>query len=203
MLTTPFFVYQGVFSVLTYIYAARNQTRGVSFNANDIMALAVGRISSLSSYLYISDNSFNFSAVSDYFSLGIFLERILGFPVLSTNSPSSIFNIQELGNASYSIFLGMNGFLYSLYKASPLIFIFNFIVILFVLFLLFQLMPYFNKKHRVFVFFLVMYMPFLSFDIWEISVVLQSLIVINLLYLLFLCLTRFYYIALGKVRPRA
>lgn len=186
LLLIPFFVYEPIFDVLTYIYTIRNQMRGVEFDATQVMALAIGRISSLSSYLYIRDGAYDFSGVSDFFSLGIILERVLGFTLFDTSSPSQIFNMAELGRAGYSIFLGLNGFLYALYQSSVFVFIFNVIIILFVIYVLFQLMPYFDRKNRLLMFFLVMYMPFLSFDIWEISIVFQSLILLNVLYLLYM-----------------
>lgn len=189
MLVLPFFIYGFIFEVLTYIYTLRNEMRGVEFDSSQIMALAVGRISSLSSYIYIRESVTSLNGVSDFFSLGIFLERLLGFSALNTISPSIVFNKAELGDADYSIFLGLNGFLFTLFKTSIYVFLFNVIVIFFVFFVIFQMLPFFIKEHRVMKFFFVMYMPILSFDIWEISIVFQSLFLINLLYF-FYCLIK-------------
>lgn len=198
MLVLPFFIYGFIFEVLTYIYTLRNEMRGVDFDSSQIMALAVGRISSLSSYLYIRESVTTFNGVSDFFSLGIFLERLLGFSVLNTISPSIVFNKAELGDADYSIFLGLSGFLLALYKSSVLIFIFNVIILLFVVLVIFQILPYFDKKVRVHMFFLIMYMPILSFDIWEISIIFQSLILINFLFFMY-CV---FFILLNRVNNK-
>ncbi|MFM4774587.1 hypothetical protein ACEUD0_01865 [Aeromonas veronii] len=186
VLIVPFFIHSFIFDVLIDIYTLRNQMRGVAFDSSQIMSLAVGRISSLSSYLYIRESlTTSFEGVSDYFSLGIFLERLSGFSVFNTVSPSVVFNKAELGAADYSIFLGLNGFLLALYKSSVLIFMFNVTVLLLVFLIIFQMLPYFDRKARVHMFFLIMYMPILSFDIWEISIVFQSIILINVLFLLY------------------
>ncbi|MBB1400982.1 oligosaccharide repeat unit polymerase [Pseudoalteromonas sp. SG45-1] len=182
MLIMPFLLYSVLFEVLTYIYTLRNEMRGVEFDASQIMSLAVGRVSSLSSYIYIRESIYSYTSVSDFFSLGIFLERVLGVGFLDTVSPSAIFNNAELGEANYSIFLGLNGFLLSLYKSSVFIFHFNIIIILICFCLMFQMIPFFDRKNRVAMFFFIMYMPFLSFDIWEFSIIFQSLILLNLLY---------------------
>lgn len=182
MLIMPFLLYSVLFEVLTYIYTLRNEMRGVEFDASQIMSLAVGRVSSLSSYIYIRESIYSYTSVSDFFSLGIFLERVLGVGFLDTVSPSAIFNNAELGEADYSIFLGLNGFLLSLYKSSVFIFHFNIIIILICFCLMFQMIPFFDRKNRVAMFFFIMYMPFLSFDIWEFSIIFQSLILLNLLY---------------------
>lgn len=182
VLLIPFVFYNYLFEVLSYIYSVRNEMRGVTFDVTEVSSLALGRVSSLSSYLYITDNAFDFSRISDFFSLGIYLERLIGFSLFATNSPSSVFNLSVLGDADYSIFLGLNGFLYSLYEVSLGVLILNVMVLMFFLFITFQLMPFFEKKKRPCVFFLVIYMNFLSFDIWEFSMLFQSLIVINVLY---------------------
>lgn len=189
MLLFPFVVYEYLFEALSYIYSVRNEMRGVTFDVTEVGSLALGRVSSLSSYLYITDNSFDYSRISDFFSLGIYLERLIGFSPFATNSPSSVFNLSVLGDADYSIFLGLNGFLYSLYEASLGVFLLNVMVLMFFLFITFQLMPFFEKKKRVCVFFLVLYMNFLSFDVWELSMLFQSLIVVNILYCFF-CIYR-------------
>ena len=125
----------------------------MTFDVTEVSSLALGRVSSLSSYLYITDNAFDFSRISDFFSLGIYLERLIGFSLFATNSPSSVFNLSVLGDADYSIFLGLNGFLYSLYEVSLGVLILNVMVLMFFLFITFQLMPFFEKKKRPCVFF--------------------------------------------------
>lgn len=185
ILVSPFLIYSILFEALSYIYTLRNEMRGVEFDSTQIMSLAVGRISSLSSYLYMRESIFSYTEVSDFFTLGIFSERMIGFSFFDTLSPSIVFNNAELGEADYSIFLGLNGFLLSLYQSSIFIFLFNVIIILIIFFIIFQMLPFFNKGHRVAMFFLIMYMPILSFDIWEISIAFQSLLLINILYFIY------------------
>lgn len=185
ILIFPFVMYGVLFDALIHIYSLRNEMRGAEFDASQIVSLAVGRISSLSSYIYIKENTYIYDSVSDFFSLGIFLERLVGVSFFDTASPSVIFNQAEVGNTSYSIFLGLNGFLFSLYESSILIFYFNMIVLVFVFVIILQTIPFFSKEHRVKMFFLIMYMPILSFDVWEISIVFQSLIFINILFVIY------------------
>ena len=67
VLLIPFVFYNYLFEVLSYIYSVRNEMRGVTFDVTEVSSLALGRVSSLSSYLYITDNAFDFSRISDFF----------------------------------------------------------------------------------------------------------------------------------------
>ncbi|WP_337137373.1 oligosaccharide repeat unit polymerase [Morganella morganii] len=186
LLLLPLVLYEYIFDILKLLYSVRNKMRGFEFNEQDIVSLSIGRISSLSSYLYIQDSLYNnignLNKISDYFSLGIFSERIFSIPLFDTISPSNVFNAYEIGDADYSIFLGLNGFLYILFQQSAPIIIINTIVILLVFILILQMLPYFSISERIPLFFLVMYSPILSFDIWEISILFQSLILLNILF---------------------
>ncbi|MEI8596268.1 oligosaccharide repeat unit polymerase [Photobacterium sp. Hal280] len=186
LLLSPIIFGKWVLDFVTWIYTLRNELRGVEFDTNEILSLAVGRISSISSYIYLTENHFSYNKISEYFSHSIFISRIIGVQMGGGVSPSDIFN-QELlgGNAGYSIFLGLLGMLDMLIKGDILVAANNVIFLLMMLFISFQMIPYFNKKERVLMFFSVFYLPFLSSDIWEWSILLQSLIVIQLGYLIF------------------
>ncbi len=107
--------------LLTYIYQLRSEARGSSFNSDEILFLSIGRISPISSYLYIKDIIHDFSGVSQYFSIGLVQEKLMGFSFFNVTSPSDLFNKNILGIPDYSIFLGINGFIYYLFQSSILL----------------------------------------------------------------------------------
>ena len=189
LLLTPIVLSGVVVEVLKFIYATRNEMRGgdVGFLPEEIVYLAVGRISALSSYIYVQDKILDYSAISDFFSWGILSSRFTGVPIVGTYSPSDLFNQHVLGDADYSIFLGVSGFLFVLFQASLPVFIVNLVPIVFVLIVIYFLIPYFDAKQRLSMFFILLYMFFLSSDIWELSIFFQSLIFINLLYFFYKC----------------
>ena len=61
----------------------------------------------------------------------IYLERLIGFSLFCDKLPIIGFNLSVLGDADYSIFLGLNGFLYSLYEVSLGVLILNVMVLMF------------------------------------------------------------------------
>lgn len=178
MLLSPIIFLGPLLDIITHLYTIRNEIRGVSFSVEEIFSLALGRISTTSSLIYTISNSFNTTGVSDYFVFGIVIERLIGVHILDTVSPSQVFNTYILGaNADYSIFMGLAGFFVFLLKTSPAVFIVNAACLILVLILIYLLIPVNNVKYRTSVFFLIMYLPFLSFDIWEISIVFQTIII--------------------------
>ncbi|EHN8759132.1 MULTISPECIES: oligosaccharide repeat unit polymerase [Enterobacter] len=163
--------------LISYVYTLRNEMRGVAFDSNEILSLTIGRISTTSSLIEILHNNYFSQSVSDFFSLGIMLERLLGITLFDTTSPSNIFNLAIVGqDAGYSIFMGMPGFLAFLMKGDVTSFIFNVIIISLVLVSIYLLIPVFNRRYRIVAFFLIMYLSFLSFDIWEISIAFQTVV---------------------------
>lgn len=178
MLLSPIIFLGPLLDIITHLYTIRNEIRGVSFSVEEIFSLALGRTSTTSSLIYTISNSFNTTGVSDYFVFGIVIERLIGVHILDTVSPSQVFNTYILGaNADYSIFMGLAGFFVFLLKTSPAVFIVNAACLILVLILIYLLIPVNNVKYRTSVFFLIMYLPFLSFDIWEISIVFQTIII--------------------------
>ena len=163
--------------LISYVYTLRNEMRGVAFDSNEILSLAIGRISTTSSLIEILQNNYSSQSASDFFSLGIMLERLLGISLFDTTSPSNIFNLAIVGeDAGYSIFMGMPGFFAFLLKGEITSFIFNTIIISLVLVCIYLLIPVFNRRYRIVAFFLIMYLSFLSFDIWEISIAFQTVV---------------------------
>ncbi|EPP4908396.1 oligosaccharide repeat unit polymerase [Escherichia albertii] len=178
VLLSPIIFLGPLLDIITHLYTIRNEIRGVSFSIEEILSLALGRISTTSSLIYIISNSFNTTEISDYFTFGIVIERLIGVHILDTVSPSQVFNTYILGaNAGYSIFMGLAGFFVFLLKTSPAVFIVNVVCLILELILIYLLIPVNNVKYRTPVFFLIMYLPFLSFDIWEISIVFQTIII--------------------------
>lgn len=178
ILAIPFIFSGPVLSLASYLYSIRNEMRGVGFNLDEILSLAIGRVSTTSSLLFIESNSFDFNAISDYFSLGIISERLIGLSSFGSVTPSDIFNLQTIGaGQSYSIFMGLPGFLFFLFNGDAFTAIFNLLFLTSVFVVIYLLIPVVDKKNRVCVFFLVMFFPLLSFDIWEISIAFQTVII--------------------------
>lgn len=174
---TPVVLLGPIIDFLTFIYSLRNEGRGVAFNINEITPLLVGRVSSVSSYLYITSHEFISNRVSDYFSFGVFLERLTGLHLIDSVSPSEVFNVGVIGpNADYSIFMGLPGFLSFLTANNALVATINIVFLLFVLSVIYYLIPVVNKSYRITAFFIVIYMTLLSSDVWELSILFQSVI---------------------------
>lgn len=175
---TPVVLLGPIIDFLTFIYSLRNEGRGVAFNIDEITSLLVGRVSSVSSYLYITSHEFISNRVSDYFSFGIFLERLTGLHLINSVSPSEVFNVGVIGpNADYSIFMGLPGFLSFLTANNALVATINIVFLLFILSVIYYLMPVVNNSYRITAFFIVIYMTLLSSDIWELSILFQSVII--------------------------
>ncbi|NVP03317.1 oligosaccharide repeat unit polymerase [Photobacterium damselae subsp. damselae] len=185
LLMLPILLSHPLMEILTYIYQLRSEARGNNFNSDEVIFLSIGRISAISSYLYIKDFIHNFSGVSQYFSIGLVQDKLLGFSFFNITSPSDLFNKDILGITDYSIFLGINGFIYYLFQSSIVTGLINILFILFILLVIYNLIPYYIQNTRLPLFFLVLYLPMLSSDIWELSMLLQTLIVINIGFWLF------------------
>lgn len=178
LLFIPAILLGPIIDFLSFIYSLRNEIRGVAFNIDEIASLLVGRVSSVSSYLYITSNNFISNVISEYFSIGIFLERLTGLHLINSISPSEAFNIDVVGpNSDYSIFMGLPGFLSFLIRYSIPIAVINILFLLFILSVMYYLIPTVNKMYRITAFFVVIYMTLLSSDIWELSILFQSVIV--------------------------
>ncbi|WP_318503680.1 oligosaccharide repeat unit polymerase [Photobacterium leiognathi] len=184
-LILPVILSHPLMEILTYIYQLRSEARGNNFNSDEIIFLSVGRISAISSYLYVKDFIHDFSGVSQYFSIGLVQDKLMGFSFFNITSPSDLFNKDILGITDYSIFLGVNGFVYYLFNSSIVTGFINVLFIFFILLVIYNLIPYYVQNTRLLLFFLVLYLPLLSSDIWELSMLLQTLIVINIGFWLF------------------
>lgn len=166
-----------IIDLLSFLYSLRNESRGVTFNIEEISSLLVGRVSSVSSYIYISSFYSAFNGVSDYFSISVFIERLTGLQLFHSVSPSEVFNAYIVGpNAGYSIFMGLPGFISFLVNYNGFVAAINIIFLLFILSFMYYLIPVVNKPYRTAIFFMVIYLTLLSSDIWELSILFQSII---------------------------
>ncbi|MCD1124787.1 hypothetical protein LPW36_01850 [Jinshanibacter sp. LJY008] len=188
----PFILSFLVKDLLLFIYDVRQSTRGgEGIAADDIFIFALGRISSLSSYIYIDMINFHSELISPFFSLGIILERLTGISLLPAITPSILFNDFLLGDsADYSIFMSLPGHLLVMFRSDFPIACINSGFILTIYILIFYLTPYERKEHRVVIFLLATYMVNLSADIWELSMLFQSIIILRVLYFFFLSIRR-------------
>jgi hypothetical protein len=141
----------------------------------------LGRINSFSSFYYIWSESCCTRSPDMLYVAGTVLERFVGLP-LSTLSPSQIFNQAILGadGADYGIFTSFAGSLMIEGRASPDILILSIVSYCVFIVFAYKITPLTSNAEKVPLFLLIFYFPYLSGDVWEFSILIQSLVVISM-----------------------
>lgn len=170
-------------TLLFELYQLRNNMRGSSAQLDFelVMSYALGRVNSFSSFYYIWSEGCCKNAPDLFYVAGTVLERIIGISLYLRN-PSQIFNDEILGIESldYGIFTSFAGALLIDGRASFFIIILSSITYgIFVLFA-HKITPLPSNGKKTPLFLLLFYFPYLSGDVWEFSILIQSLIVIRL-----------------------
>jgi hypothetical protein len=174
---------------LQYIYESRNLARGLEtqINPEDNLSLAIGRINSFSSLYSIYSCECYYGAVSNFYTLSSVLQRFTSYSLLENIDTTTLFNLYYIGDdiSKYAIFTSTAGALLILLQSDLWVIIFNCIFIILIINASYYLMPYPPNKYKFYVFLLLFYLTYLSGDIWELTILLQSLVLIKILSLIY------------------
>lgn len=172
---------------LQYIYEARNESRGSALSddlKDAIFKLALGRINSLSSVYSIIKDDCCKDQVDPLYSVSNFVQRFTGINTGGQTSPTQVFNDSVLGSgADYAIFTGTLGSIYILFNSGVFTLVANCILLLLEICFIYKLIPWNGtRREKITVFMVVIYMPYLSGDSWELSILLQQVMVLYVLF---------------------
>lgn len=178
----PLIIAAGFQDVISYLYEVRNQSRGVTVEIpeNLMLGYALGRINSFSSLYQILYEDCCGSSPSTFYALGTVIERLIGFDFFSITSPSQTYNVFILGLADYAIFTSTAGATFILFKNGFFITVVNVVVLLAVIKLIYILLPIPSGPRKLPLFLVVLYLPYLSGDAWELSMLLQSIVILRI-----------------------
>ena len=171
--------------VFYFIYDLRNKSRGFyqHIDYELIFSYALGRINSLSSFYTIYNGKCCSEGVSNFYVIGEILKRLTSLSFVETINPTYLFNSYLLGNVNsdYSIFTSTAGALFILMENGYIISLINIFSILLSIILMYFLMPFPKCNNKIYIFLISFYFVYLSGDIWEFSILLQSFIFIKIL----------------------
>lgn len=183
---------------ISYLYSFRNESRGgaTAISENMLLSYALGRINSFSSMYQIFNEDCCGAAPSTFYVIETFLQRLTGLGVFTSTTPGQTYNEFLLGpGAEYAIFTSTAGAVYILFKSGWLILVVNVFAMLIILKVMYTMMPVPTGPRKVPLFLIVLYLPYLSGDVWELSLSFQSIVLLRMSYWLFTCIRR-------GVRPR-
>lgn len=169
--------------IISLIYDLRNQSRGVSgkIDENLLLSYALGRINSFSSLYQILYDDCCGAAPSAFYAIGTLLERLTGLGLFNSTTPGQSYNELLLGGgADYGIFTSTAGAAFISLKSSLLLSVVNFLTLLGILRLMYILLPIPNSPSRLPLFLIVLYFPYLSGDVWELSLIFQSILILRI-----------------------
>ncbi len=187
-LTIPIFSIGFIGDVLIYLYELKNSSRGFDHAMNPEMVLnyALGRINSLSSLFTIYYSECCGDGISNFYVLSTFLERITSLSFFEAISPTYLFNnYLSSDDNNYAIFTSMTGSLIILLRNGFTALIINIMSLIFFIIIIYKIMPFPNLSYKPLIFLLVFYLSYLSGDVWEISLLFQSFIILKFLELLY------------------
>jgi hypothetical protein len=180
----------GANSIIEEIYNIRNISRGLDIGSQvdyELGSRIMGRINSISSLYFIRlEDCCGDLVVDSAYALSIIMNRFTGINFFGNLSPSIIFNDYILGSQveNYAIFTSTTGALLILLKSGIIVTIFNIFIILLMIIFLFKITPLPSKSTRLPLFLTLLYLIYLSGDVWELSMILQSVLLINIIFIL-------------------
>jgi hypothetical protein len=186
ILALPILISFHIDGVLGYVYEIRSDSRGSELSLNSkevIFKMALGRINSLSSVYSIIEDECCDKQVDSFYSVSSFIQRFTGINLGGQTSPTQVFNDAVLGaDADYAIFTGTVGSLFININSSLIAVLANSAFLLLELFILYKLIPWNGTRQgKLSVFMIVIYMPYLSGDSWELSILLQQALTLYLM----------------------
>lgn len=180
--------------LLAYVYEIRNQSRGSNevIAADLVLNYAVGRINSISALHLIWYGDCCSSAPDVYYGIATFLQRLTGLSFFDSINPTQVFNRHLLGGDSfdYATFTGVAGAVVILARASIVALLFNVFLLIIFIRIIYWLTPLPSGASKLPLFLIILYLPYLSGDVWELSLLFQSLVVIRIVYWLYVVMVK-------------
>lgn len=181
----PIVLIVGLQEGISYLYSLRNESRGIATDIpeNLILSYALGRINSFSSMYQIINDDCCGAAPSTFYVIGNFLERLTGLGVFASATPGQTYNEFLLGAGSeYAIFTSTAGAVYILFKSGWSILVVNVVALLVILKIMYVMVPLPTGPRKLPLFLIVLYLPYLSGDVWELSLSFQSIMLLRMTY---------------------
>ena len=181
----PIVLIGGLQEGISYLYSLRNESRGgaTDISENMVLSYALGRINSFSSMYQIIYDDCCGAAPSAFYVIGTFLERLTGLGVFASTTPGQTYNEFLLGAGSeYAIFTSTAGAVYILFKSGWSILVVNVVALLVILKIMYVMVPVPTGPRKLPLFLIVLYLPYLSGDVWELSLSFQSIVLLRMTY---------------------
>lgn len=172
--------------LLLYIYSLRSESRefNVEMLSELVSSYAVGRVNSISSLYTIWNGNCCTHAPDALYAIATIFERLTGISFSGISNPGQVFNRDILGvdSETYSIFTGVAGAVLVLAKTSWVALCLNILTLVLVMRLIYWLIPPIAMSKKKPIFLIILYLPYLSGDVWELSMLTQSLLIIRFIY---------------------
>ena len=178
-------VYYFSIQIIESLYSMRDTMRGglrFETSSRDVIAFFIGRINSVSSFIFIWESNCCLAPPSDFYIISQIFGPYVGIPFEGMN-PTAVFNKSLLGHASnqYNIFTSLSGAFLIDYQNSLANFIITIIFFFLLIIFVYAVMPLKYSTEKVWFFSLVLYPFFLSGDFWEFRMFIESMIFTSIL----------------------